>query len=75
MALQDFYCAELGSQYVAGLTYMVRPMLTEEDTTLATLVLKWLAEKPPLIRIVEADPAGAVVGTGAVFDTRQSTKG
>ena len=93
MALRDFYCEELGSQYVAGLTYAVRPILSysertgatftisAQDTVLAKLVPKWLAENPPPIRLLMDDGAvptigmGSVKGRGTVRDGRKSTKG
>lgn len=64
VALRDFYCEELGSQYVAGLTYAVRPVPALSERTgnamtvpaqasaLAQLVPKWLGERPPPIRLL-----------------------
>lgn len=58
---QDFFEPELGSSYVKGLQYTVRP----GDEKLRTFVEKWLVERK--IAVVDnAAPPSKVIGVGTV---------
>lgn len=58
---EDFHEAELGSRYIKGLQYTVRP----EDDKLREFVTKWI--KHGKVRVLDgASPPSKIMGVGKV---------
>jgi|KBSSwiStaDraftv2_1062776.scaffolds.fasta_scaffold8437497_1 hypothetical protein len=58
--IDNFFCEELGSEYVAGLSYEAR----EEDVALRALIPRWIEEG----KVREGGPRSEVMGSGDVAD-------
>jgi hypothetical protein len=62
IALDNFYSPDTRSEYVAGLSYRVRP----EDMTLGGLLPQWVAEKKVSLEPSHIKQASVLRGKGVV---------